>query len=186
MPVWGWVLIAIGALVVIAAIALAVWTRRRTAHLQDRFGPEYERVVEERGKRWDAEGELRKRERRREELEIQPLSAVSRRRYLGAWEETQARFVDSPPAALIEADRLVTQVMRERGYPMDDFDQRAADISVDHPDLVERFRFAHDVSEATTRGERNTEDMRRAMVHYRALFDELLGESENGRRRRAG
>ena len=185
MPVWGWVVIAIGALVVIAAIAV-VWTRRRTARLQDRFGPEYERVVEEREKRWDAEGELRERERRREELDIQPLPAVARRRYLAAWEETQARFVDSPPAALIEADRLVTQVMRERGYPMDDFDQRAADISVDHPDLVENFRFAHEVSETTKRGDRNTEDMRRAMVHYRGLFDELLGESENGRRRRAG
>jgi hypothetical protein len=185
METWVWILIAV---VVIALIAAGVlmWQRQRTTRsLQDRFGPEYERVVEAEGGRRSAETELQDRQRRREELEIRELPTATRRRYQGAWQTTQARFVDSPADAVAEADRLVTEVMSARGYPMEDFDQRAADISVDHPHLVQNYRSAHDISRTAARGEADTEDLRRAMVHFRALFEELLVTDED-RRAQAG
>jgi hypothetical protein len=175
MDAWVWVVIAIAAVIVVALIA-AWWTRRRRSEgLQARFGPEYDRMVEQAGGRGDAERELRERELRREELDIQPLSAAARERYSGEWERVQARFVDDPEGAVREADRLVQQAMGERGYPVDeDFDRRAADLSVDHPGVVENFRDGHELWRRYERGDGSTEDLRRAMVRYRSLFEELL------------
>jgi hypothetical protein len=130
-----------------------------------------------------AESELAERERRREYLEIVPLEPAARERYAEAWRDTQARFVDSPEQAIREADHLVTEVMRERGYPMEDFDQRAADVSVDHPNVTENYRAAHATSLANDQGEASTEDLRQAMVHYRALFVELLEQPGEEARR---
>jgi hypothetical protein len=185
MEAWVWILIAVAVIALIAA-GVWMWQRQRTTRsLQDRFGPEYDRMVEVEGGRRSAESELQERERRREELEIRELPTATRRRYQGAWQMTQARFVDSPADAVAEADRLVTEVMSARGYPMEDFDQRAADISVDHPHLVENYRSAHDISRKASRGDADTEDLRRAMVHFRALFEELLVTDED-RRAQAG
>ena len=173
-----WVIIVIVA-VVIAVAALAWWamTRRRTADLQDRFGPEYDRTVQASDNdRRAAEAELAARRERREQLNIRDLDPASRDRYHERWIDVQGRFVDQPVLAVREADELVAQVMRERGYPMDDFDQRAADISVDHPEVVEHYRAGHEIS---SRQDASTEDLRQAFVHYRALFDELLGRPED-------
>jgi len=177
MPTWAWIIIGVvAALVVIGAIA-AVWARkRRTAGLRERFGPEYDRTVAERDKRGEAEQELAERERKREQLDIVPLSPESRTKYSDSWRTVQTKFVDDPAGTVGDADRLVTDVMRERGYPIDDFDQRAADISVDHPDVVENYRAAHGIYVTHERGGANTEDLRQAFVHYRALFEELLEE----------
>jgi len=177
MPTWAWIIIGVvAALVVIGAIA-AVWARkRRTAGLQERFGPEYERTVAERNKRREAEQELAERERKREQLDIVPLSPEARAKYSDSWRTVQTQFVDDPAGTVGDADRLVTDVMRERGYPIADFDQRAADISVDHPDVVENYRAAHRIYITHERGGANTEDLRQAFVHYRALFEELLEE----------
>lgn len=177
MPDWGWVLIAIGgAIVVIAVIAWIVMSarRRRTEALRSQFGPEYDRTVAQAGRR-DAESELEMRRQRRDRLDIRPLSAASRARYADTWTSVQARFVDDPTGAVTDADRLVTQVMAERGYPIEDFEQRSADVSVDHPRVVESYTAAHAISMANTHGKATTEDLREAMVHYRSLFEELLG-----------
>jgi type VI protein secretion system component VasK len=176
MPEWGWVALGIVVLVVIAVLAWVAWRRQRTRRLQSRFGPEYDRAVEEREDRRHAEAELTARERRRSQLEIRPLEPSARERYAEAWNRVQADFVDRPVEAVREADRLVTEVMRERGYPMDDFDQRVADVSVDHPHIVDNYRAAHQISLASDRNEASTEDLRKAMVLYRSLFDELLRE----------
>jgi hypothetical protein len=171
MDAWIWILIAAGVIVVIALLAWAASRSRRTAGLRDQFGPEYERTVETAESRRQAEAELAARRERRAELDIRPLTPAARDRYAGQWTALQARFVDSPDASMQEADALVTQLMRERGYPMDDFDQRVDDISVDHPGVVEHYRAAHRIS--TNRGS-TTEDRRQGIVHYRALFEELL------------
>ncbi|HEY7259455.1 MAG TPA: hypothetical protein VH459_10310 [Gaiellales bacterium] len=166
-----WVILAI--VVVVAVIAVGwLWTRlRRTEHLQGQFGPEYNRAVEEHGDARAAEKELREREARRKQFDIRPLAPESRARYLERWKDVQARFVDEPAPAVADADRLIGEAMRERGYPVDDFDQRAADLSVDYPDVVENYRAGHAV--ATGDGT-ETEDLRQAMVHYRSLFDRLV------------
>jgi hypothetical protein len=179
MDTWLWVVIAV--VVVLVAIAVwAAWKRQRTARLHERFGPEYDRVIAERGGRREAEAELSEREKRRGELEIRPLAPDERDRYAEEWRLVQARFVDEPVGAVEDADRLVMEVMRERGYPMDDFEQRAADISVDHPEVVENYRAGHSIYLAHGRGDASTEDLRQAMVHYRSLFEDLL-ESEETR-----
>jgi hypothetical protein len=175
MPWWAWVLIGVA---VLALIALAAWSgyrRRHSERLRQAFGPEYDRVVRTTGDQRGGESELESRQKRREHLDIRPLSAAARTRYAEAWRVAQARFVDSPPDAVGEADRLVIMVMRERGYPIEDFETRAGDISVDHPGVVENYRAAHGISRANERGEAETEDLRQAMVHYRTLFEELLG-----------
>ena len=174
MDTWVWIVIVAAAIVVLALVAWSVARSRRRAQLQEGFGPEYERTVEEAGSRRQAETELEERQRRREQLEIRPLSPAARDRYLDSWRTTQARFVDDPGSAVGDADRLVQEVMRERGYPTDDFEQRAADISVDHPQLVESYRSAHATAQAHARGEADTEDLRQSLVHYRTLFEELL------------
>ncbi len=174
MPVWAWILIAVAVVIVAAVAGWLAWSKRRTDQLRSRFGPEYDRTVVETGGRRKAESELDARRKRRRELDIRPLSAASRQRHLERWRNTQARFVDTPNDAIREADALVIAVMTERGYPMEDFEQQAADISVDHAGVVENYRAAHGISMANDHGKASTEDLRQGMVHYRALFEELL------------
>lgn len=175
MPGWVWVLVAV---VAVAVVALVVWralAARRTRSLQERFGPEYQRTTAVTGDKRQAEAELAAREARRDQLNIRPLSEESRQRYAEEWQSVQERFVDSPGDAIAAADGLVAAVMSDRGYPMDDFEQRAADVSVDHPNVVENYRTARGIADRSERGEASTEDLRQAMQHYRSLFDELLG-----------
>jgi predicted nucleic acid-binding protein len=161
-------------LVLLALLAFFAGRQRRSRNLRDTFGPEYERTVEEAGDRRAAEAELQERTERRAEFDIVPLEPEARERYVEAWRHTQAQFVDEPAEATREADRLITSVMRDRGYPVDDFDQRAADLSVDHPQVVDDYRAAHAIAARNDRSEASTEDLRQALVHYRSLFEELL------------
>ena len=163
-------------LVLLALLAFFAGRQRRSRKLQDTFGPEYQRTVEETGDRKAAEAELVERTERRAGFEIVPLEPEARVRYVEAWRHTQAQFVDEPAEATREADRLITSVMRDRGYPVDDFDQRAADLSVDHPQVVDDYRAAHAIAARNERSEASTEDLRQALVHYRSLFEELLEE----------
>lgn len=175
MPNWGWILIA--AIIAIAAVAVivAVTTRRRkTEQLKQRFGPEYARTVFEAGDEKAAEKELTARMRKHDELDIRPLTPDALTGYVKRWRVVQTAFVDHPSSAVGEADVLVTEVMRERGYPIDDFEQRAADISVDHPTVVANYRAAHDIHLRQQKGDVGTEEQRKAFVHYRALFERLL------------
>lgn len=175
MNATGWIIVAI-VIVAVLIIAGALWSRRRRSeHLKDRFGREYDRAVEAKGGRSKAEADLAEREKRVEKLDIRPLSDEERRRFSERWTDVQARFVDDPARALAFADALLGEVMKARGYPVSDFEQRAGDISVDHPNVVEHYRTAHDIAERHTRGEASTEDLRQAMIHYRALFDDLVG-----------
>ncbi len=179
MELWQIALIVLVAIVVIGAVAWMMNQRQRTEHLTERYGPEYQRTLESTGDRREAERELEAREERVKQYEIKPLSAGQRDRYVAKWKETQAEFVDDPSAAIADADTLVKDVMGERGYPMGDFDQRSADISVDHPHVVEEYRAAHLIATKHADGGVETEDLRQAMVHYRTLFDDLL-ETEEG------
>jgi hypothetical protein len=176
--------ILIVVIIVIALVAAGLYfmRQRQSQQLQEGFGPEYERTLEERGgDRREAEAELRERKERRQEFEVRELEPAARDRYAERWRTAQRRFVDEPAPAVGEADALVIEVMRDRGYPVaDEFDQRAADVSVDHPEVVEHYRAAHDISGRATAGEASTEDLRQAMVHFRALFVELLGTDETG------
>ncbi|MGH2528118.1 MAG: hypothetical protein ACRDH0_02085 [Actinomycetota bacterium] len=174
MDAWVWILIAVVAVVLVGMAAWAAARRRRTSGLRDQFGPEYERTVGQTDGRREAEAELMERRARREALDIRRLTSAERDRYSSKWTNVQARFVDQPAASLQEADALVMDLMRERGYPMDDFDQRAADVSVDHPQVVEHYRAAHQISHDTAAKGTSTEDMRQGLVHYRALFEALL------------
>jgi hypothetical protein len=172
------VVIIAGALVVVGLLVWALARRQKSARLASHFGPEYERVVNRVGDKAKAEAELAERARRHATLHIVELPPADRERFAREWAETQSRFVDNPTEAIAEADRLVAEAMRRRGYPMVEFEQRAADISVDYPELVENYRTGHAVAAATDRGQSDTEDLRRAMVAYRALFAELLGAHE--------
>jgi hypothetical protein len=174
-------LIFIIVLVVVAALVLLFSRQRRTARLRDQFGPEYERTVTETGSRHAAEAELDDRRHRLETLEIAPLDSAARERYLERWHLVQAQFVDSPTEATRAADHLINEVMRDRGYPVEEFEQRAADISVDHAQVVDDYRAAHAVAEANERSEASTEDLRVALVHYRSLFEDLLDVPEADR-----
>ena len=180
------VVVAIVILVVIAVLlAVFVGQRRRTQQLQQQFGPEYQRTVARTGDQRAAESQLAERQQRRRELDIVGLEPAARTRYLEAWRATQNKFVDDPAGATGEADALVARVMRDRGYPVDDFDQRAADVSVDHPRVAENYRAAHAVSLANEKGLANTDDLRQAFVHYRSLFAELLDVGDDGQREEA-
>ena len=168
------------ALVVIVLIGAVAWMmmQRRTQELRRRFGPEYDRVITERGDTRQAEHELAARQKRVEKFDIHPLDPAQRDGFIEAWRTTQARFVDAPAEAIRDADRLVSEVMQARGYPVGDFEQRAADVSVDHPIVVENYRAARAIALANERGQAGTEDLRQAIVHYRALFEDLLETRE--------
>jgi len=177
MPAWSWVVIAVAVVIVVALailVARSASRRKRTERLKNHFGPEYDRAVGEAGDPGAAEKALVARERKRQKLDIVALAPESRVKYAEHWRAVQTAFVDNPSRAVGDADRLVTQVMRERGYPVDDFDQRAADISVDHPNVVEHYRAAHVIHLAQEKGDIGTEAQREAFVHYRALFEKLL------------
>ena len=174
MPGWAWALLAVGAVILLALLTWQLLRQRRTRTLQERFGPEYDRTLETADDRREAEADLAARAKRRDELEIRPLTSAARERYLVQWERVQARFVDDPEGAVREGDMVVQSVMSERGYPMDDFEQRAADVSVDHPRVVENYRKGHRLTRQNALGDGTTEDLRQAMVHYRALFEDLL------------
>ena len=177
MDTWVWIVIAAVAAVVVLAVLWSATRAKRTKsteELRDTFGREYDRTVEQTGDQRAAERELRERQKQHDELELKPLSPEARDRYVRRWQSTQTRFVDDPRGAVTEADALVQEVMKERGYPTEDFDRRVADISVDHPDLVEKYRTAHGIAESAEKGEASTEDMRHSVRHYRALFAELL------------
>jgi hypothetical protein len=174
-----WVVIA--ALVVLAAgiATMVVLRRRRTARLRSTFGgAEYARAVTEGGNRQHAEAGLDKRMKRVEAFHIRPLGLNDRARFLESWRGIQARFVDGPAGAVAEADQLLGDVMSTRGYPVSDFEQRAADISVDHPSVLKNYRTAHEIAVRHRKGEASTEDLRQAMVHYRTLFEELVNGPE--------
>ena len=166
--------------VVMLALAWLLLRQQRTARLRKHFGPEYERAIGASSSRQAAESELEDRRLRREQLEIVPPDPGARDRHLEQWRLVQARFVDSPTEATRAADRLINEVMRERGYPVEEFEQRAADVSVDRPQVVDDYRAAHAVAEANERSEATTEDLRQALVHYRSLFEDLLEVDETG------
>ena len=172
-------IIALIAILVLIVLVIGTMARRQQG-LRKQFGPEYDRTVNRTGSRWRAALELDQRRKKREQLDIQPLSPEAGSRYTEQWHAVQARFVDSPPEAVREADGLVNSVMRDRGYPMDDFDRQASDISVDYPQLVENYRSAHAIAARPEPDGTNTEDLRTAMVHYHALFEELVGASAAG------
>jgi hypothetical protein len=174
MPAWVWVLIAVGVVAVLAVILWQALARRRTGKLQRQFGPEYDRAITGAESRRDAEAELQAREERRRRLDVRPLTQAARDRYVETWRMTQAQFVDDPRRAVAAADSLIQSVMSDRGYPVEDFEQRAADVSVDHPNVVENYREGHRLAQASASGDDSTEALRRAMQHYRALFDELV------------
>jgi hypothetical protein len=178
METWVWIVIGVIVAIVVLGVVFSALRTRRSRSLQDQFGREYDRTVDKAGGRREAERELAERQKRHDELELRPLSQEARERYLQQWQVTQARFVDDPTGAVSEADDLVQRVMRDRGYPVDDFEQRAADISVEHPELVEKYRTANGIARASERGEASTEDLRHSVRHYRALFVELLEVDE--------
>ena len=168
-------------LILILAMAAVLHMRKRkttTAALREKFGPEYQRALLVHGSERKAEAALADREKRVEKLSLRDLEPTERERYLEEWTYVQSRFVDSPKGAVAEADDLVSALMNTRGYPVSDFDQRAADISVDHPRVVENYRSAHEIALRVGKDEANTEDLRTAMVHYHSLFDELVQAPE--------
>lgn len=169
------IVLVIAIVLVLIAIALGVRATRRR-RLQQTFGPEYDRVVADTGNRTEAERELLERTKRHAQLELKPLSAEDRAKYTAAWEEVQIRFVDSPKEAVETADQLVTGLITERGYPTGDYDERLANLSVEHAATLEHYRNAHEISVRSKNDEAGTEDLRQALVHYRALFADLLGE----------
>lgn len=163
--------------IAIVALAIAVWIvvqKTRTNRLRGRFGPEYDRTVAEAGSRRKAEDELEARRKRVEKLTLRPLSSDEQEKFGSEWAAAQARFVDDPRGAVADANRLVKEVMQARGYPVGDFEQRAADISVDHPGVVSNYRSAREIASRSEAGKASTEDLRKAVVYYRALFEELL------------
>jgi cell division protein FtsL len=170
------ILLGILAVVLLAvAIGYISQRQRQSKRLRQRFGAEYDRAVTEFGRN-KAEAELKAREKRVEKLTIIPLAPADAARFTQAWTALQGRFIDNPKGVVVEADHLVRELMLKRGYPMGDFEMRAADISVDHPAVVENYRAAQAIAVRDERGEADTEELRRAVVHYRTLFDELLGE----------
>lgn len=181
-------LVAILVVVGIAIVAFAAFMylrKQKSDKLRNRFGPEYDRAVEERGDRAKAEAALEERQRRVDALNIRPLKPEDASRFRNSWSSLQTQFVDDPKGAVTDADRLLGEVMATRGYPMGDFEQRAADISVHHPTVVTNYRKGHDIALRHAKGDASTEDMRQAMIHYRALFAELVGERDMTRSRTA-
>jgi|HubBroStandDraft_2_1064218.scaffolds.fasta_scaffold164392_1 hypothetical protein len=170
-------IVLVGAVILIIAVVVWLYARKRkstTADLRQRFGPEYERAVLTHGSERKAEAKLADREKRVEKLNIRDLDSMERERFSKRWEAVQSRFVDSPKGAVAEADDLVSSVMKARGYPLSDFDQRADDISVDHPRVMENYRSAHEIALRVGKEQASTEELRTAMIHYRDLFEELV------------
>ncbi len=176
-----WLLVIIATVVVLLIVGIAtflVQRKRRTAKLRNKFGQtEYERTLKAGGTRREAEASLDGRTHRVEELKLRPLGEADRARFVERWRGVQLRFVDGPAGAVMEADQLLGDVMSTRGYPVGEFEQRAEDISVDHPLVLQRYRAAHEIALRQTRAQANTEDLRQAMVHYRTLFEELISEA---------
>ena len=180
------IIIAVAVLLVAGIGIVFSIRKRKTARLRTQFGgAEYNRAVKEGGSRQKAEAVLDKRADRVESFHIQPLGPGDRTRFVESWRRVQARFVDGPGGAVTEADQLLRDVMSTRGYPVTDFEQRAADISVDHPLVLEHYRSAHEIAVRQTQGQVSTEDLRQAMIHYRTLFEELVGEPELARTKTA-
>jgi hypothetical protein len=172
------VVIVIVVLAVLGVVGFLVRGQARRRGLQQRFGPEYDRTVKEHENTREAEQELLARQKRHDELEIRPLAPEARERHLTEWRQVQERFVDAPETAVTEADRLLVQVMGERGYPTEGYEQQVSDLSVEHAATIDRYRTAHDISDRAGAKQASTEDLRQAMVHYRALFTELLETGE--------
>ena len=166
-------IVAVVAIVIVAAVIIT--RQRRSQHLKQQFGPEYDRAIQQHGDARHAEAVLIDREKRVEKFALRPLTPSDRERFAEDWAAVQRRFVDDPSTAVNQADKLVTTVMAARGYPMSDFDQRAADISVNYPTVVENYRSAREITLRHSQGKSSTEDLRQAMVYFRSLFDELLG-----------
>lgn len=164
--------------VVLVAAAVLMFMRNRSKKLQERFGPEYDRAVRASGSRLKGEAELQKLEKRVGSYSIRPLSSADRDRFQQSWRSIQARFVDDPAGAFAQADDLLAEAMSARGYPMADFEQRAAEMSVDHGHVVENYRMGHAIALRQQQNQATTEELRQGMIHYRALFDELVGELE--------
>jgi hypothetical protein len=179
------IIITIAVVVVVGLVFIAIWQysrKRRTQKLRTQFGSaEYTRAVTEGGSQQKAEAVLDARAARVEKLHIKPLAPDDRARFIESWAKLQARFVDGPGSAVTDADQLLGDVMSTRGYPVSDFEQRAADISVDHPLVLENYRAAHQYALRQSNGDTNTEDLRQAMIHYRTLFEELVNEPEIAR-----
>jgi hypothetical protein len=174
-----WVVIVIVVVVAIALVAVGL-RKRNSAKLREHFGPEYDRAVENRGDQRAAEAELRVREKQRAQFELTPLPEADRLLFAHEWRDVQEHFIDEPAQAAADADTLITRVMEARGYPMNDFDVQADLVSVDHPETVENYRFAHAVQERSLTQQASTEDLREALLRYRSLFDELLRPDGNG------
>jgi hypothetical protein len=172
-------LLVVVIVVLLAVVGWLLYERRRTTELRSRFGPEYERTVKDTGDRRAAESELRQRKERVEALELRPLGGQDRQRYATEWRQVQSLFVDEPKAAIDDADDLIGRVMKARGYPVADFEQRVADISVDHGAVVQHYRAAHAIAERRDEVDTDTEALRQGMVHYRALFEDLLGPTDD-------
>jgi hypothetical protein len=170
------VLIAVG--VALVLVVRAQKGRQRRRELSSRFGPEYERAIAEYGSETRAEYELAKRAQRMAKLEIRELAPLDRVQYSESWQKVQSQFVDAPVSSVLEANELIKRVMRARGYPVEDFDQRVKDLSVDHPHVVQHYRAARTLASATKAGRASTEDLRQAFIHFRALFADLLGEHD--------
>jgi hypothetical protein len=176
-------IIVIAVLIAVAAIGWGLYRQQRRKALKARFGPEYSTAVRQYGDESRAADALAARERRMQKIPIRSLSREDQQRFIDQWQAVQRDFVDDPVSSIERADVLVCNVMRARGYPMADFEHRAEDISVDHPDVVQNFRAAHEIAERGKQGKAGTEDLRRGLVHYRNLFDELLEAYPAGERR---
>jgi hypothetical protein len=176
-PLWIWIAVGVLALIIVAALVSRGARLARSAQLRDQFGPEYDHVVEEKGKRKRAEQELLARQAEVQKYDIRPFNASERDRFRSEWALLEKRFLERPTTAVVEADELVAEMMRVRGYPMGDFEKHAAHLSVTHPRVVEHYRAGHKAI-----GEKSsTEDLRQAMLHYRALFEELIAEVRDDR-----
>jgi hypothetical protein len=178
MATWVWIVIAVVVVAIVLGVIWAALRARRTRGLQDQFGSEYDRVAADAPTKRAAEGELLERQKRHEEFDIRPLDPAQRDTFRAQWQSIQARFVDDPAGSVAAADSLIQTVMRTRGYPVDDFETRAGDLSVEHPDVVENYRAGHGIAVAHDRGKAGTEELRKAVQHYRALFAELVGVEE--------
>ncbi|MEP6983158.1 MAG: hypothetical protein ABI853_05880 [Sphingomicrobium sp.] len=172
------IIIAVLVVIVLALGGLLYFQRHRSDKLRSRFGPEYDRAVKESGGKSKAEAKLVEREKRVKSLSIRPLEPSDRARFTRSWQNVQAEFVDDPEGSIGHADSLLAEVMSARGYPVSDFEQISADISVDHPDVVQNYRAAHEIALRHERGQANTEDLRLAMIHYRSLFEDLVTDAK--------